>query len=347
MCIEQAHHTDEESTFQPIFVVGNSRSGTTLMATILGRHPLVFRFEELHFFEELWNAKDGDDSCSRDQAIALVAKLLDIQRNGYLTRKDWHSFCSEADQAIGPLIAPIPITKLFQLFLKYETKLQKKQIACDQTPQNVLYVKEILEYYPDARIIHMVRDPRAVLLSQKKRWRRPFLAKNVPKKEVIRYWLNYHPITISQLWKANIRAMVRVAEDRRVCTLKYEDLLLRSVEETQKICQFLGIDYQADLLEVPQVNSSNEEDRPEKRGIDRQRANIWREGGLNQVELYWCQQINHSLMTKYDYCSQDVSPNPVSLLISAILCPIKLSFAILFSLRRMKSLGEAIRRRLS
>ena len=37
-----------------VMVVGSSRSGTTMMGRVLGRHPCVFTFEELHFFEQMW-----------------------------------------------------------------------------------------------------------------------------------------------------------------------------------------------------------------------------------------------------------------------------------------------------
>ena len=40
-----------------LFVVGNSRSGTTMMGRILGNHPDVFTFGELHFFGQLWSPR--------------------------------------------------------------------------------------------------------------------------------------------------------------------------------------------------------------------------------------------------------------------------------------------------
>lgn len=340
------HETSEQNVFQPIFVVGNSRSGTTLMGTILGRHPAVFRFEELHFFEEMWSATNSEDSCSASEATDLMAKLFDIQRNGYLTREDWHVFLPEAKRIVGELREPISVARVFQTFLDYETCVQGKRRACDQTPQNVLYVEEIFAHYPRARVIHMIRDPRAILLSQKNRWRRPFLADNVPKKEAIRYWLNYHPITMSQLWKANVCTVDRFIEDERVYTLRYEDLLTQAEVEVEKVCRFVDIDYSSDLLEVPQVNSSSQKDKPEKKGIDRGRADSWKKGGLSRTELYWCQRINHSVMQSHGYDGQDVFPNPAELLVSAVSFPVKLSLAILLSLKRMKSLGEAIKRRL-
>ena len=37
-----------------IFVVGSSRSGTTMMGRILGNHKDIFTFNELHFFGAIW-----------------------------------------------------------------------------------------------------------------------------------------------------------------------------------------------------------------------------------------------------------------------------------------------------
>ncbi len=40
-----------------IFVVGSSRSGTTMMGRILDKHPSIFTFRELHFFGTIWTNK--------------------------------------------------------------------------------------------------------------------------------------------------------------------------------------------------------------------------------------------------------------------------------------------------
>jgi len=66
-----------------IFVVGNSRSGTSMMALILGEHPDVFSFHELHFFEELWDPERGKQTLTLEEAVRLMARLITIQRDGY------------------------------------------------------------------------------------------------------------------------------------------------------------------------------------------------------------------------------------------------------------------------
>lgn len=336
----------ETENFRPIFVVGNSRSGTTLMGTILGRHASVFRFEELHFFEELWSATGSEVTCSPEEAATLAAKLFDVQRNGYLTRGDWQDFLTESQALIKDIPPPLSPAAVFAAFLSYETKLQQKSRGCDQTPQNILYIAEILEHYPQASIVHMIRDPRAILLSQKNRWRRPFLSDSIPKKEAVRYWLNYHPITMSQLWKANVRTADQFLDDDRVYTLRYEDLLTAPEEEVEKVCNFAGISFSPDMLKVPQVNSSSERDQPKQEGINKDRANSWKKGGLSSTEMFLCQKINHAVMNTHRYEPESVFPNPILLIFSVLFFPVKLSLAILLSLKRMSNLGEAIKRRL-
>ena len=69
----------------PIFVVGASRSGTTLMSRILDRHPSVFSFRELHFFGHLWSRESEDDVLPTPDADTLAARLLSHQRDGFFS----------------------------------------------------------------------------------------------------------------------------------------------------------------------------------------------------------------------------------------------------------------------
>lgn len=333
-------------TLRPIFIVGNSRSGTTLMGRILNRHPTIFTFNELHFFEELWNPDDDSTPLSLTEAADLFAQLLNIQRNGYLTRGKTEDFIAEAERSTAELPSLSPLS-VFAAFLDYETKNSEKTRPCEQTPQNTLYIGEILQAFPEARIIHVIRDPRDILLSQKRRWKRPFLADNIPKKEAIRYWLNYHPITISKIWQGNINSVRRFSQDSRVKEVRFEELVANPQQIISELCQFIDLSYNDKLLEVPNIGSSNTRDDSAISGIDSSKAQNWYGGGLQDSEIYWCQQLTGILMEEYGYELKAISANPLNIAFSIFSFPLKLALALPFNLKRVRNLKTAIARRLT
>ncbi|MCY4404703.1 MAG: sulfotransferase [Candidatus Poribacteria bacterium] len=335
-----------------LFVVGNSRSGTTMMGRILGNHPDVFTFGELHFFGQLWSPA-AESEINLSEAEDLVSKLLCLQREGYRTHGDPHSFIEEARSFCKVFsnhrISPVEI---FSKFLLHEANLNGKSIPCDQTPRNIFYINEILKSYPECRIINMIRDPRDVLLSQKQKWKRRFLGgSDMPIKESFRDWINYHPITISKIWNTAISAGDKYLCNERMISIYFEDLLVKPEVTVSHICEFIGIDYTSKMLEVPQVGSSVNTDRPKQMGINPKRAGKWnknrlKESQLNSAELYFCQKINDKLMKKHNYNPISFFPNLLLFLLYIFSFPVKLILAFLSNLDRIKNIRETLRRRL-
>ena len=333
-----------------VFVVGNSRSGTTMMGRILGKHPSVYTFGELHFFGQLC-APPFSASVDKAEIAALAAKLLCIQREGYRTHGHPRRFLGEA-QAFLRGLATYPKTpaSLFSAFLCHETSENSKTIPCDQTPRNVFYIAEILELYPEARVINMIRDPRDVLLSQKRKWKRRFLGgSDMPLKETFRDWVNYHPITISHIWRTAVTAAERFMQHERVISVYFEELLSHPEVTVRHLCEFIGIPYTDEMLQVPQVGSSIAEDQPQQLGINPHRAHSWHSdttaGELSSVEIYLNQRITAALMKRHNYSHIPIRPNIASLILHLLTFPIKLGGAFLFNLDRMKNVHQTLKRR--
>ena len=59
-----------------VYIVGNSRSGTTLMARMLGQHSKVLYLPETHFFGELWEPDAKSRTLSSEQAIKTPAVTM-------------------------------------------------------------------------------------------------------------------------------------------------------------------------------------------------------------------------------------------------------------------------------
>ena len=330
-----------------IFIVGNSRSGTTMMGRIFGKHPSVHTFGELHFFGQLC-APPFSSELPKKAAPMLAAQLHCIQREGYRTYGNPRRFLEEA-QAFLENLATYPETPaaLFHAFLHHETTQNGGTIPCDQTPRNVFYIADILRLYPKARIINMIRDPRDVLLSQKRRWKRKFLGgSDMPMKESLRDWMNYHPITISHIWRTAVNAADQFARHERVVSVYFEELLTDPQKTIKSLCDFVCMTYTDEMLQVPQVGSSVGEDQPQQLGINPQRAHSWQKGELSSAEIYINQTITAALMRKHNYSPASIQPNVASLMLHLLTFPVKLAGAFFFNLDRVKNIRETLKRRL-
>ncbi len=330
-----------------IFIVGNSRSGTTMLRRVLGNHPEIYMLEELHFFEQLWSTADKNRKISISEATELASKLLFIQRSGYLSSMDTNMYKAEAARVVKSIHGDIYPHQVLKEFVFYETARHDKTIPCEKTPQDVFYIGEIIELFPSAKIINIVRDPRGVLLSQKRKWqRRNMGAKFMTKKEQRRLKINYHPITISRLWNSSTRAASRYKSDPHLHTVNFENLVTDGENEVRKICNFLEIEFNDKMLMIPHLGSSNEADKPEVLGIKTERAGNWEHGGLNRGEVWLCQKICNENMEQHGYEVKKINPGIFYPVYYSVSFPVKLALALLFNLHRTKNIVEAVKRRL-
>jgi hypothetical protein len=111
----------------------------------------------------------------------------------------------------------------------------------DKTPHYVHHVDHLLQVWPDARFVILVRDGRDVALSLK---RMPFGPNNA--------W------AAAQWWARGIRAGRRAAADHpeAVLTVRYEDVASAPRTEVPRICDFLGVAYHDDMLALEKVDRS-------------------------------------------------------------------------------------------
>lgn len=288
-----------------IFITGASRSGTTLLSFMLRRHPDVFGLKELQFFGHAWDPREGDRRFSRAEAVDAVAAMLAHQELGVLVHEvpARHQRSAQAlvDSLAGQAADP---ARLFACVAHGLARAAGKRVPCEQTPRYIFYARALLDCYPDARIVHLVRDPRAVMASQKMRWRRRQLAAEsarVPLYESLRVWVNYHPYTIARLWSRATAAAIELGDDPRVTVLRFEDLLHEPAETLERLCARLQIDYDPRMLEVGQVNSSHQSTaQGVRKGLRVEAIDKWRDV-LTRTEVHIMERACVPLMREFGY----------------------------------------------
>ncbi len=330
-----------------IFIVGNSRSGTTMLMRVFNRNQQVHAINETHFFERLWEPSDSERYLSREEAEELLMKLISRQRDGFFAEPNeaYRAECHSLAQSLHVL--DLSSMDVYRTFLKHEVRGAGKTIACEKTPQHVFYIREILRCFPQARVINMVRDPRSVLASQKNKWRRKNLgSSSMPASEVARLKSNYHPITMSQLWNSAVGAADAFENHPRVTTLRYEDLLNHPETSLKELCSFCEIAYEEDMLNIPVASSSIRADRAEVRGIDNRHTMAWKEH-LTENEVRIVQRWCGKAMKRHGYEPVKVESASLPYIASMLSYPWKIAVALIKNRSRLRSLPTAISRRLA
>ncbi len=285
-----------------IFITGASRSGTTMLSLILGKHKQILGLQELHYFGDLWDPQKKPEALSETKMQELAATLFARQEHGI-----WRASGTAADnKRAQKLIDSLALEErnaagIFAAVLSELALGEGKEIACEQTPRNIYYAERLLELYPESHVIHIVRDPRAVLASQKNRWQmRRLGGKNVPLSELVRTWFNYHPFTMNKLWsKANNLAIALTGHPRFI-TLRFEDLVDDPSVEIQKLCDFLDLEFDQTMLDIPQYGSSTVKHGNAKTGIVKDVVNQW-EKILSKGEIRYCEHAAAPLMKYFSY----------------------------------------------
>ena len=330
---------------EQIFIVGSSRTGTTMMGRILNNHSTIYTFKELHFFGTIWSSK-SERNLSNKQSIKLLSRLLCIESNSIFNQNNIKEFYPKAQHILARIKNPTPL-KVYSLFLKQITNNNSCSISCEQTPNNIFYLNEILHYFPNAKVINMIRDQRDVLLSQKNKWKRRFLgADKIPFMEAIRSYVNYHPIVMAKLWQSSMKYTQKFKNHRSVKVVRFEDLLLNPKKTVKSICNFLEINFESKMLQIPLVGSSNEEDSEFKNMIDKNKVQKWKKGGLSKSEIYLSQIFSKQMMVIFSYNIKHFTYPPIFSMYYYFSLPIKLSMSFFLNIKRFTHFTEVIKKRI-
>lgn len=204
-----------------VFVGGVPRSGTSMFQKMLDGHTKIY---------------GGPEFDKVGATIGLYKNYLGGIEN---KRQSLYYSKEEAREYFAQLLASF-----------FDGILEKKgkKILSEKTPSNILYFEELSEFFSEAKFIRVVRDPRACLNSYQ----------NVKRtNNAVRMGSNvYNDIReICNYLKAGEK--YTQSNDSRFYTLFYEDLLNNPVKEMEKVCEFLGVEFEQQMLNTARPNDSS------------------------------------------------------------------------------------------
>tara|TARA_Y100000389_G_C17443398_1_gene510062 strand:+ start:298 stop:2052 length:1755 start_codon:yes stop_codon:yes gene_type:complete len=186
----------------PIFIVGMPRSGTTIVEQIISSHSKVIAGGELKFISKLSN------------------RILDEKDN----------FNNNS------------LTQFRESYLDNIKKISKKNnMITDKMPQNFRYIGLITAAFPEAKIIHVHREPSATcwgIFKQCFTLESEALGFAYCLDDIVKYYKLY----------LNLMRFFRDSVNHNIYDLDYESLVVNNEKETRNLLQYLNLEWEEACL---------------------------------------------------------------------------------------------------
>lgn len=222
---ESAPRATDPDLRGPVFIAGPDRSGTTLLYALLGSHPdisMVRRTNMWRYFHRRYGnlaERANLERCLGD--MVRYRRMRHLHPDAERIRREF----LEGEPTYG---------RLFTLFHQHNAERSGKRRWGDKSLHTEHYADRVFAEFPNARIVHTVRDPRDRYASVSRR----------------------HGRRISRVGAATGRWLLSMRAARRNLKLypdrylivRYEDLARDAEKTTRRICAFIGEEYSNDML---------------------------------------------------------------------------------------------------
>lgn len=268
------------------FIVARGRSGTTLLRAMLDAHPDFSIPPESPFIAFLLSRRsvfEGDMGLNVGRFVEYL-----FQTKQFV---DWQLDESTVRNILGlPISRTVP-EAIRRLYAAYAMGLGKARYG-DKTPSLISKIRLIGEQLPEARFIHLLRDPRDNALS--------YLD------------VSFGPDRLDEaviLWRRLVMACRHVGKalgPNRYLEIRYEDLVSHPEATLQKVCMFINLDFDPTMLDYPQKSeqflSRVGGDKGPHQNVKKSptRTRDWRQA-MNPADIALVESIAGGLMTDLGY----------------------------------------------
>jgi hypothetical protein len=231
------------------FIVGMTRSGTTLLREMFSAHPDVFIPDESQFLLEMCRNHERYESAAGLDRETLVS---DLCRH---PKFQWWMSCEEAQDVLQRDSATSFSDAIRGLY-RFVAQKEGKSRYGDKTPQAVTMLPSLAELFPESRFIHLIRDGRDVALSHLN------LRSGIDRVE-----------EVAIIWKGQIELGRRDGEPlgpERYREIHYENLIQDPEGVLRSLCEFVDLEFNERMLkyyEHPSGALGSSESEPQHESV--------------------------------------------------------------------------------
>ena len=263
------HFARKEKVRQPIFIIGHPRSGTTFFHDSLNElesfvaprmidclFPFLnkyFEFMLVPILEKalpetrlmdkmkvLWNSPQEEEFGMALMSSFSVVSFLFAPKRSYEVLENY-VLLNNASSKSNWLSAHLKFAEKIQSMNKGKTLVFK-------SPGNTARISELLEIYPDAKFIHIVRDPQDVIPSTLHLYQiilPEFSLQDESKLNLKEYVFDYYELVMKKF----LASKSKLSGDQ-FCELKYEEFIENPLAVLQKVVSDLKLKSSPDSLEA-------------------------------------------------------------------------------------------------
>jgi Sulfotransferase family len=274
----------------PIFIVGAPRSGTTLLRNTLNRHPRIAVCRETEFRHYVYRRRAAfgplSDRGNRERVIRAYLALERIRRTSLDLEELARCLMEEGDT----------YPALFSSLLRFYMRAHGKQRWGEKTPDHALFARTLLDWYPGATVIHILRDPRDAVASLIDMPSFPNSA-----------------LGNANLWLTFNRAAMEAQQEPGYVVVRYENLVADPETELRRLCRIIGEPF-SDEMTTPKPDPTA--DRPwfqrAEGPIANSRVGMWRER-LSKRDLALVEWFLGYQMQAFGYEPASKRPSPAAI----------------------------------
>ncbi|MSU20356.1 MAG: sulfotransferase [Pedosphaera sp.] len=304
----------------PIFIVGPHRSGSTLWHNVVSMCPGVMRLTDPRFLSERRH-KDfnyflrtcvGD--LTTDENVDKMVDLCFARKNlpgmdstfwrfeniGAVTKpelkKEIAFKIKQSDRRLGA-IARILIEEI--------TRFSGYERPCVKFPVDVVHIPKLVEWFPDCKIMHITRDPRAMAMSKTndpfgtalRILEHPRLAWLIKRFMVWFVIVNY---------RCTSRLHVRFSNIPNYRLFRFEDLLAEPEKTLKEVCKFIEVEFTEDMLHPERGRHEHQRSSltgKQQKAFDASAAILW-QTIIPRFDKWAITVLTRTSMKRFDYDSE-------------------------------------------